>query len=472
MSIVPRLLSALPGLLLAAALALLLTSPLLRYAEALLWLPHALRSVNLGVIHQSATDLLIAMTLLGAAHAARVNLPRPLILAGLIFSLFMTAAGAWYVFESFRQTSAVRIIFYMLPLASLLMATNLSIQLRSAGNSPAAYFPVNMADGGIKVGLLLGASAFVWATIAPGGDWKALAQRYFDSLDQYTLMAIPFLVLAGVVLNPRHRSGNLAPFVLLALWFSATAGVGPGKFIFALIIPGAMVAIALQLSGARNIVFAEHNPVVRLLLYGVVFGLFVGSMMLAFVTFTEGAALAALAVCIAGVFAFNNTDAKALPQIFSYAAVQSAGWLFTGATAMLAVRVLGDMASPDLGWLSAVAEKITMFEIAPALLLVISLPVAIACYFIGPIAAMLLASALYLPFAAAAGIEPLQIGVVILISLAMVKVWQTNRPGVEIYYPHFNRRQALFLLGLVLMLVAFFPKLSLRLPLLTFGPGS
>jgi TRAP-type transport system large permease protein len=285
-------------------------------------------------------------------------------------------------------------------------------------------------------------------------------------------MCIPFLVLSGVLLNPQRRSGNLVPFALLALWIAAVAGITPGKFIFALMIPGAMIFAVLWLSGAKNIVFSDYKPVQQLMLYGVVGALFVGSFVQAFVSFTEGAALAALLVCVSSVWIFRRVDSKELARLFSYSAIQSAGWLFTGAAAMLWVRLLGDTSLIDMTSLSDAAGKIHQLKIQPGLILLgLSVPVCAACYFIGPIAAILITSSLLLPLAATLGLEPMQSGVMLLISLALVKVFQTNRADKQMVYAHFNRNHALLLMLIVLAMVAFMPKLSLRLPFLMFGPG-
>jgi hypothetical protein len=461
-------LSALPGWLLTAALVVLCASSLLRYAEALPWLPHAMRSVNIGLLHQFATDLLIAMTLFGSVTASRAPMPRYCLFFGLVFSLFLLAASVGQVYVTFTHAGNVRSVFYLIPLCSLLMATVFLRRIRAAATSSGFYFPVSMGDGGIKMGVLLGATAFVLAALKQGIHYPLLAQYFFDSLDQFTLMTIPFLVLAGVVLNPQRRSGNLIPFALLALWYAAFAGIAPGKFIFALLIPGAMIFLALSLAGAKNIIFAEHKPIERLMMYGLVGVLFIGTFIQAFASFTEGAALAALMVGVASVWLFRQTGKNELAQIVTYSAVQSAGWLFTGAATMLWVRLLGDVSLVPGAWLT---DKTGIMMMPGVLLLCLSVPVCAACYLIGPIAAILIASALLLPVAGTTDLQPIQLGVILLLSLALVKVLQTNRTGAPIYYPSFKRNHALLLMLLVLLLVAFMPALSQRLPLLLFGPG-
>jgi TRAP-type C4-dicarboxylate transport system permease large subunit len=449
-----------------------LASSLLRYAEALLWLPYVLRSVNISVLHQFATDLLIAMTLLGATQAARAAMSRPLAISGLIFSLLLLWASVWEAYHSISLQTEIRMASWFIPLSAYLMMAGFLRQVISVPVSSNKYFPVNMADGGIKTALLLGAAAMLFAAFTRGAQAKVLAQYFFDAVDQYTLMCIPFLVLSGVLLNPQRRSGNLVPFALLALWVAAVAGIAPGKFIFALMIPGAMVFIALWLSGAKNMVCDQYKPVQQLVLYGAVGALFVGSFIQAFVSFTEGAGLATALICVSSVWIFHRVDSKELAHIFSYSAVQSAGWLFTGAATMLWVRLLGDASLNDMAWLADVAGKIHLLRIEPGLILLgLSIPVGAASYFIGPIAAILISSSLLLPQAASLGLDPMQTGVILLMSVALVKVIQTNRAGAQMAYAHFKRNHALLLMLLVVVLVAFMPKLSLRLPLLMFGPG-
>lgn len=173
-------------------------------------------------------------------------------------------------------------------------------------------------------------------------------------------------------------------------------------------------------------------------------------------------------ICISSVCVFRRVKKTELVQIFSYSAVQSAAWLFTGAAAMLWVHLL----VVDAQWLGEVASHVQALSIPPALILLgLSVPVCMACYFIGPIAAILFAAALLLPLTVSLGVNPMQTGVIFLLSLALVKVFQTNRADGQMVYPHFNRDHALVQMLIVLVLVALIPALSLRMPAHLFGPG-
>jgi TRAP-type C4-dicarboxylate transport system permease large subunit len=471
-TVLQRIISFLPGLFLALALAVLLVSSLLRYAEAMPWLPQVLRTINISMLHQFATDFLIAMTLIGAANASRTAMPRQFLYFGLVFSLFMITASVWQGYQLIAQAGSVRFVFWLVPLSSLLMISGFIGQIRTTPAAAGKYFPVSMGEGGIKTALLFGVTAFAWSVIKLAGEWKILAQYYFDILDQFTLSAIPFLVLAGVALNPHRRSGNLVPFAMLALWYAAITGIAPGKFIFALLIPGALVAVALFFSGAKNIVFAERNPAARLLMYGAVCVLFVGTMVISFVSFTEGAALAAFGICAASLWIFRTIKPSEVLRIFAYSAEQSAGWMFTGATVILWVRLIGDVSPQNFTWFADVLEKTVEPKSASSLLmLVLSMVVCAACYFVGPIAAILIATVLLMPLATAINFDLIQMGAIFLMSLVLVKIFQTNRVSSSHYHPDFNRNKAMLLTMIVLLLVTFVPKLSLRLPLLVFGPG-
>jgi hypothetical protein len=454
-----RLISALPAFLLAAALATLLTSSLLRHAEAVAWIPAALRNINISVLHQFATDVIIAMTLLGAVLAARAPMPRAVSFLGLLFSLLMLVASVAQGYTSIMQDTNVKVTFWLIPITSLMMVFILLHQLRSTPTVSNTYFPVSMGEGGIKIALLIGATAFVAAGYKLGWDWQLLAQYFFDNLDQYTLMAIPFLLLAGVFLNPQRRSGNLVPFALLALWLAAITGVKPAKIFFSIFAPGSLVVFALWLSGIKNIFLTENKPLARLMVYGLVSALLLGSMLITFVSFPEVPALVSLITGVASIGILRNTKTADLGQIFSYSAVQSAIWLYTGAVAILWVHLLS-----DAYWLADLVEKVAQLKLHPGLfLLALSLPVSAACYFIGPVAAVLLSSVLLQPIATAVNIQSLQLCAVLMMNVVVVKVFQIKDAEVSARYPGFKRRRALLLTLIILAWVALSPQLTLRL---------
>jgi TRAP-type C4-dicarboxylate transport system permease large subunit len=143
-------------------------------------------------------------------------------------------------------------------------------------------------------------------------------------------------------------------------------------------------------------------------------------MKLAFVSFTEGTAIAALLICVSSLYFFRIVKPAELPQIFSYSAQQSAIWLFTAAVVMLWVRLLGEVNLLDSAWLKQLNLPNGW------ILLAISIPVSVACYYIGPIAAILLSTTIFLPLASAIGISPMQLGVILLINLALIKIVQSG----------------------------------------------
>lgn len=459
MKILPRIVAVLPGLLLALALVILLASSLIRHSEALSWMPAALRNTNISVLHQFATDAIIAMTLFGAVQAARAPMPRAVSLLGLLFSLLMLAASVAHGYASIMQDASIRVTFWFIPITSLMMALVLLRQLRTVVTVQNNYFPVSMGEGGIKTALLIGVTAFVAAGFKLGTEWKLLAQYFFDSLDQYTLMAIPFLLLAGVFLNPQRRSGNLVPFALLALWLAAITGVKPAKVFFSIFIPGALVILALWLSGIKNLFVAENKPLARLVVYGLVSALLIGSMWIMFVSFPEVPALVSLVVGAASIRILRDTKTQELGQIFSYSAAQSAVWLYTGAVTVLWAHLLS-----DAPWLADMAEKIAQLTLHPGIfLLALSVLVSAACYLIGPVAAVLLSSVLLQPIASAINIQSLQLCAVLMMNVVIVKIYQINSAEIATRYPGFQRRRALLLTFIILLLVALFPLLTLRL---------
>ncbi len=461
----PQRLSDLAGLLLAVALLALLASSLLHHAQALLWMPAFLRTVNISLLHQFAADALIAMCLLAAARAAWLPLPRWLIILGLLLASLLIISGLWQAYLSLSEAANLRLVFCMIPVSAAMMLCGFLAQLQRADARAQNYFPLDMKSGGIKMALLFGAGSFIWAVFKLGADWTVSVRYFFDSLDQFTLMTVPFLVLASVMMNPARRSGNIVPFALLALLLSVLIGVSPGRFFFALMVPAAMVALCLWFAQAKNSLRWQNHFWGQWFMYGAVSALFIGAMLIAYVSLAEGAALAAVVVFAAHYWLEGRSNTRAIGKFFSDSAAQSGSWLFSGAMVLVGANMVG-----DLNWLSKSAEEMTWLKTQPIVfLLALCLPVSTSAYFIGPIAATIIAATFLVPVATGLSVSPVQLGVMILLNVALVKVLHAYQQRASSNDTTFRLRRALLSTLVVIVLVAWMPKLSLRLPLYIFG---
>jgi TRAP-type C4-dicarboxylate transport system permease large subunit len=460
-------LSDLAGLLLAFALLALLASSLFHHAQALLWMPAFLRTVNISLLHQFAADALIAMSMLVAARAAWLPMPRSLLICGLVLSSLLLIGGLWQGSLSLAQGENLRNVFWVIPLSAAIMLWGFLHQIRHADSSAQNYFPLDMQSGGIKIAIVFGATTFVCAIFKLGAEWTLATRYFFDSLDQFTLMAVPFLVLASVMMNPARRSGNVVPFAMLALWLAIMIGVSPGRFFFSLMVPAAMVVGGLWWAGAKNTLYWKHHARGQWFMYVAESTLFIGTMLASYVSLAEGAALAAVAVFAARCWVDGRANKQAPAEFFSISAVQSGSWLFSGAVFVLSIRLLG-----DLTWLANSAANMAWLKTQPEIfLLALSLPAAALCYFIGPIAMTILAASIFIPIAVAISISPVQLGVVLLFSVALVKALRQLPESKQSDNANFKPRRAFISIFIVLILVAWIPKLSLRLPLYIFGGG-
>ncbi|MBM7096930.1 MULTISPECIES: TRAP transporter large permease [Alteribacter] len=156
----------------------------------------------------------------------------------------------------------------------------------------------------VPIAIALGLSAIFTILITTDMNLTIIAQRAFTSLDSFPLMAIPFFMLAGVLMGKGGVSkrllhlataivgwvtGGLAMVTVVAcMFFSAISGSGPATVaaIGSFMIPemkrrnyGAGFASAITASaGSIGVIIPPSIPFV---LYGVVGSVSVGSMFLA-----------------------------------------------------------------------------------------------------------------------------------------------------------------------------------------------
>lgn len=141
----------------------------------------------------------------------------------------------------------------------------------------------------------------------------------------------------------------------------------------------------------------------------------IGGMFAGLFTATEAAAVASFYVMILGFFVFKTLKVKDLPKIFWATAEQTAKVMFVIATAGFFQYVLLYTRIPQ----EAIAFISTSFtSIVPVLLIIIALLVIMGCFMEGT-AILLITVPIFVPLAKAFGVDVVQLGIVMCISLAV-----------------------------------------------------
>lgn len=157
---------------------------------------------------------------------------------------------------------------------------------------------------GVPIAMALGLSSILTILFTTNMDISVVAQQSFTSLDSFPLMAIPFFMLAGILMGKGGVSKRLLEFasalvgwimgglamvtVVACMFFSAISGSGPATVaaIGSFMIPemknrnygGGFASAITAASGSIGVIIPPSIPFV---IYGVVANVSVGSMFLA-----------------------------------------------------------------------------------------------------------------------------------------------------------------------------------------------
>ncbi|MGM8366745.1 TRAP transporter large permease [Virgibacillus sp. W0181] len=157
---------------------------------------------------------------------------------------------------------------------------------------------------GVPIALSLGLSSLVTMVFATNSSPNVIIQKAFTSLDSFPLMAIPFFILAGVLMSSGGISkrlldlasvligfitGGLAMVTILAsMFFAAISGSGPATVaaIGSFMIPSMRArnysgGFAAAITASAGSIGVLIPPSIPLVMYGVVGTVSIGSMFLA-----------------------------------------------------------------------------------------------------------------------------------------------------------------------------------------------
>ncbi len=224
------------------------------------------------------------------------------------------------------------------------------------------------------------------------------------------------------------------------------------------------------MASRKEIVAGFKDAFLALLLPVIIIGGFRSGMF----TATESGVIAVIYALIIGSFVYKELNFKKLRKVLLDSALSSATILFVIANATLFTWLLTFHDIPDQ--LGALVSSIS--DQQWVILLLINIVLLIAGTFIDTISALTIFTPLFLPIALAAGIDPIHLGVIIVVnltigmitpplgvclfvtsSIAKVNLAQMVRPLL----PQF------LVLLVVLIIITYFPQVSLFLPHLFGG---
>lgn len=303
----------------------------------------------------------------------------------------------------------------------------------------------------------------------------AMVSQGYDRRFSATLVASASTI--GPVIPPS------IPFIL----FGVMASVSIGDLFLAGVAPGILMAAVLmiyvyyygkknnirgrdKMASRKEIVAGFKDAFLALLLPVIIIGGFRSGMF----TATESGVIAVIYALIIGSFVYKELNFKKLRKVLLDSALSSATILFVIANATLFTWLLTFHDIPDQ--LGALVSSIS--DQQWVILLLINIVLLIAGTFIDTISALTIFTPLFLPIALAAGIDPIHLGVIIVVnltigmitpplgvclfvtsSIAKVNLVQMVRPLL----PQF------LVLLVVLIIITYFPQVSLFLPHLFGG---
>jgi tripartite ATP-independent transporter DctM subunit len=334
--------------------------------------------------------------------------------------------------------------------------------------------------------------------------FKALLSRLYSGMDSFPLMALPFFILAGQLMNSGgitrsivdfsqsmigHVRGGLAQVNILSsvlfaimILYAFIMNVSVAGLFAAGLVPGLMVSVGLMLvtsfiSKKRNYPVAGRKATWRergqafrrtalalltpvILLGGILAGIF---------TPTEAAAVAAFYALVVTLFLTRTLRIKELPSIFIESAVQSGVILFlVGASVVFAwiITVSGLAGLVASGMMQTSDNVYILLFLANLFLFVVGM-------FLDAGPAVLILGPILGPLFVAMGVDPIHFAVVMCVNvtvglatppmgLVLFVAASVSKERVETI-----ARQMLPFLAVeitVIFLITYFPALSMTLP--------
>ena len=405
---------------------------------------------------------------------------------------------------------------------------------------------------GVPVAVALGLSSLLTIFFFGNDSLASLSLKMYETSEHFTLMAIPFFVLAGAFMTTGgvarrmirfavavvgHLHGGLAiASVLACCLFAAVSGSSPatvvavgsiviagmvqsgypkpfaagvvcnagtlgilippsivlvvygavtetsvGSLFMAGVIPGLLLGLLLMVAiyvvarirnfprhpraSLKEVLVAGRDSIWGLMLIVIILGGIYGGIF----TPTEAAAVSAVYAFVVAVFIYRDMRLRDTPAVLVDAAKVTIMLMFIIANALLFAHVLTTERIPH-----AIAEQIIAWDMAPwQFLIVVNILLLVAGMFMEPTGIILILAPILFPIAMQLGIDPVHLGVMIVVNLEIGMV--TPPIGLNLFVTAGITKLSigqvvraaspwLILLLSFLMLVAYVPAISLWLP--------
>ena len=331
------------------------------------------------------------------------------------------------------------------------------------------------------------------------------AQKMITALDSFALLALPFFILAGNIMNrggiairlinlalvlAGRLPGALAHCNVIAnmLFGSISGGTSVAALFLAGYLPGILMGLGIMVV-AGVIAWRKKLPVNERVPLNAAVGAFlqailplsliiivIGGIVKGTFTATEGSAIAVVYALFLAVVVYREIKIKDLPKIFLDSMV-------TNAIVMLLIGC-----SSGMSWAMANADIPVVIEDAIlalsenkiVILLAINLILLIVGFFMDMTPAILIFTPIFLPIAQSLGVDPVHFGVMMTFNLCMGIVTppvgsclfvgcSVGKVRLAQVIPYMLPMYIAMII--TLLLVTFIPQISLLLPQLLMGYG-
>jgi C4-dicarboxylate transporter DctM subunit len=289
---------------------------------------------------------------------------------------------------------------------------------------------------------------------------------------------------AGVICNA-GTLGILIPPSIVMVVYGATTETSVGKLFMAGVIPGLLLGLLLMVAiylRARSldlprqprasigeVLRAGRDSLWGLLLIVIILGGIYGGIF----TPTEAAAVAAVYAFVIAVFVYRDVRLREVPKVLLESGKVTVMLMFIVANALLFAHVLTTERIPQ-----QIAESIIGFGLDGwQFLIVVNILLLVAGMFMEPTGVILIMAPILFPIATQLGIDPVHLGVVMVVNLEIGMV--TPPVGLNLFVTAGITRMSItevaraalpwtLVLLSFLVLVTYLPQLSLWLPSLLF----
>jgi len=357
---------------------------------------------------------------------------------------------------------------------------------------------------GTPVAVALGLSSLLTILFFGTDSLASLSLKMYETSEHFTLMAIPFFVLAGsfmttggvakrmirsgypksfaagVVCNAGTLGILIPPSIVMVVYGAATE-TSVGALFMAGVIPGISLGILLMIAiyivariknyprqpraSAQEVLAAGRDSIWGLALIFIILGGIYGGVF----TPTEAAAVAAVYAFLVAVFVYRDIGFRQVPDVLIDAAKVTIMLMFIIVNALLFAHVLTTERIPQI-----IAEQIIAWDMqAWQFLIVVNILLLVAGMFMEPTGIILILAPILFPIAMQLGIDPVHLGIIMVVNLEIGMV--TPPIGLNLFVTAGITKMSigqvvraaspwLILLLAFLVIITYVPAISLWLP--------